>query len=310
MSMSRVVHYLLCLILFFGMLGGLAGDQVVLAAQEASNSSFLSSPNQEEPQIEEELEIITKYPVLTGKSGDEFQFAIELLWQSDEFREFDIAASGPPNWNISLLGGLGAKEEMTDRIGLKPLEIGKTYPTETMYVKLTPLRGKNPDPGEYMVTFELSSGDIHETVELKAVVTALYQFVFYTATGLLNSEATAGEDNYLSVWVENTGTATLDNIRFSSGTLEGWSITFNPSEVRSLEPGLAQEVNVAIKPPRKTIAGDYAITLFADSEIFSPDSLRMRVTVLTPTIWGWVGILIVLAVIAGLGMIFRRLGRR
>ena len=310
MSMSRVVHYLLCLILFFGVLGGLAADQVVLAAQEASNGSFLSSPNQEEPQIEEKLEVIAKYPVLTGKSGDEFQFALELLWHSDEFREFDIAASGPPNWNISFLGGLGAQEEMTDRIGLKPLEPGKTYPTETMYVKLTPLRGKTPDPGEYMVTFELSSGDIHETVELKAVVTALYQFIFYPSTGLLNTEATAGEDNYLSVWVENTGTATLDNIRLSSGAPEGWSITFNPSEVKSLEPGLAQEVNVVIKPPRKTIAGDYAITLLADSEIFSPDSLRMRITVLTPTIWGWVGILIVLAVIAGLGVIFRRLGRR
>ena len=310
MNRSRVVHYLLCLIFFFGALGGLAGDQVALAAQEASNGSVLSLSNQEEPQIEEKLEIIAKYPVLTGKSGDEFEFSLELLWQSDEFRQFDIAASGLPNWSISLLGGLGKKEEMTGRIGLKPLEIGKTYPTETIYVKLTPLRGRNPEPGEYMVTLELSSGDIHETVELKAVVTALYQFVFYTATGLLNTETTAGEDNYLSVWVENTGTATLDNIRFTSGTPEGWSITFNPSEVRSLEPGLAQEVNVTIKPPRKTIAGDYAITLFADSEIFSPDSLRMRITVLTPTIWGWVGILIVLAVIAGLGVIFRRLGRR
>ena len=38
--------------------------------------------------------------------------------------------------------------------------------------------------------------------------------------------------------------------------------------------------------------------------------LQIRVSVLTPTIWGWVGILIVLAVIAGLGMMFRILGRR
>ncbi len=63
MNRSRVVHYLLCLIFFFGVLGGLAGDQVALAAQEAINGSFLSPPNQEEPQIEEKLEIIAKYPV-------------------------------------------------------------------------------------------------------------------------------------------------------------------------------------------------------------------------------------------------------
>jgi len=80
--------------------------------------------------------------------------------------------------------------------------------------------------------------------------------------------------------------------------------------VESLEPGLAQEVTVTMKPPDKVIAGDYAITLFADSEEYSADPLKMRVTVMTPTIWGWVGILIVLAVIAGLAVIFRRLGRR
>lgn len=310
MSKSRAVHYLLGLILFFGMLGGSAEDGVVLAAPEASNGSFLSSPNQEEPQIKEKLEIIAKYPVLTGKSGDEFEFALELMWHSNEYSVFDIAVSGPPNWSVSTLGGLGKKVEMTSRIGLQPLEPGKTYPTETIYVKLAPLKGRKPEPGEYMATLELSSGDIHETVELKAVVTALYQFDFYPATGLLNSEATAGEDNYLSVWVENTGTATLDSIRLSSSKPQGWSITFNPDEVKSLEPGLAQEVKVVIKPPRKTIAGDYAITLSADSELFSADPLKLRVTVLTPTIWGWVGILIVIAVIAGLGVIFRRLGRR
>lgn len=308
MGMSRVVHYLLALVFLAGVVGG-AGGQAVLAAPAADDGSLPVLANQEEPQIEEKLEIIAKYPVLKGKSGDKFTFELELAWHSNEFREFDVTASGPPDWNLSILGGY-EKKEITGRIGLEPLQPGKTYPTEKVTIQLVPEKGTKPEPGEYLVTFEISSGDIHESVELKAVVTAVYEFDFYPVTGRLNTEVTAGEDNYLSLKVVNFGTATLESIRLSSSKPEGWSITFNPDKVESLEPGLSQEVEVVIKPPRQTIAGDYRVTLYAESEEFSADPLKLRVTVLTPTIWGWVGILIVLAVIAGVGVIFRRLGRR
>jgi len=283
---------------------------VALAAQEAGNGALVVSSNQEEPPAEEWLEVIAKYPVLREKSGEEFEFQLELRWYGKEFREFDIAVSGPPKWEVVTEAGLGTKVAVTDRIGLKAADVEKGYPVETLFVKLTPPKGQKPAPGEYKVTFEVGAGDIYESVELTAVVTALYEFVFYPTTGRLNTEVTAGEDNYLTVRVENTGSIVLDTVRFSSGTLEGWVVTFNPDPVESLEPGLAQEVTVTMKPPDKVIAGDYAITLFADSEEYSADPLKMRVTVMTPTIWGWVGILIVLAVIAGLAVIFRRLGRR
>ena len=40
------------------------------------------------------------------------------------------------------------------------------------------------------------------------------------------------------------------------------------------------------------------------------DKLTLRVTVLTPTIWGWVGVIIVVLVVIGLIAMFWRLGRR
>jgi len=304
MSLPKAVHYLLCFVLLFGVLGGLVGDRAVLAAQESSGGSFLSSLNQEQPP-EEKLELVSKYPTFEGNSGDSFDFDVNLKWLGSEARTFDLAIIDvPPKWEASIVAG--AYEREIPAIGLEP---EMKYP-EKITVKFAPFPGELPDPGEYIITLEASSGDIKEAIQLKAVVTTLYRFAFYTATERLNAEVTAGEENHLSLIVFNTGQAVIEEIVFVSSQPAGWSIKFNPDEVESLEPGLAREVDVVIKPPRKTIAGDYSVTMSTISSGMPVRRIELRVTVLTPTIWGWVAILIVLVVIAGLGVIFRRLGRR
>ncbi len=305
MSMVRLLHYLLCFVLLLGGLGCLAGNRVVLAAQESSNGSFLLSLNQEEPPPEEKLELICKFPTFEGKSGDSFEFEVGLRWLGSETKAFDLAITEvPPKWSATIVAGYPEK-----KIPVLGLEAEMKYP-ETIKVRLAPSPGELPEPGEYGVTLEASSGDIKETIELKAVVTALYRFYFATASGRLNTEVSAGKENHLSLIVANTGTAVIDKIDLLSSKPSGWNITFSPDKMESLEPGLAREVDVVIKPPRKTIAGDYMITMTAISKDLSAREIELRVTALTPTVWGWVAILIVLAVIAGLGVIFRRLGRR
>lgn len=304
MSLTRAVHHLLCFVLLFGVLGGLVGDGVVLAAQESSGGAFLSSLNQEQPP-EEKLELVSKYPTFEGNSGDSFDFDVNLKWLGSEARTFELAIIDvPPKWSASIVAGAFARE--IPAIGL---EAEMKY-AERITVKFAPFPGELPEPGEYVITLEASSGDIKEAIQLKAVVTTLYRFAFYTATERLSAEVTAGEENHLSVIVFNTGQAVIKEISFVSSKPAGWSIKFNPDEVESLGPGLAREVDVVIKPPRKTIAGDYSITMSTISSGMPVRRIELRVTVLTPTVWGWVAIVIVLAVIAGLGVIFRRLGRR
>jgi len=304
-SIPRTVHYLLCFVLLFGILGSLVGDRVALAAEESSSGSFLSSLNQEQPPPEEKLELVCKYPTFEGNSGDSFTFDVNLRWLGSEARTFDLALIDvPPKWDAAIVAG--AYEREIPAIGLEP---EMKYP-EKITVKFAPLPGELPEPGDYVITLEASSGDIKEAFELKAVVTTLYRFAFYPATERLNAEVTAGEENHLSLIVFNTGQGVIDEISFVSTKPAGWSIKFNPDEVESLQPGLAREVDVVIKPPRKTIAGDYSVIMSTISTGMSIRRIELRVTVLTPTIWGWIAILIVLAVIAGLGVMFRRLGRR
>lgn len=306
MSRSRFVHYLLCLVLFLLLTGSLAIDQTVLAINGDSNGTPLSMPNQEQPAAEDTLELSSTYPVLRQISGETFYFNVDLQWHGSTTKRFDLTVTAPPNWQAIVLREFEDKEAPT--IELAP---DKEIP-DTVRVAFAPATGQEPEPGEYVVTMEASSGSIKETIELKAIVTALYRYAFYTETERLNTEVTAGDKNQLALIVFNTGTADIEKITFTSTKPSGWKITFEPEEIDSVAPGLTREVNMIIEPPAKTIAGDYSLSLKAlsMSTAVAARELEIRVTVLTPTIWGWVGILIVLAVIAGVGVIFWRLGRR
>ena len=95
----------------------------------------------------------------------------------------------------------------------------------------------------------------------------------------------------------------------SSTEPEGWRVSFDQDKIESMEAEEKIEIDVTINPPEKTIAGDYMLTFGASSEN-SNDSFDLRVTVETPTIWGIVGIGIIVVVIIGVAVIFARLGRR
>lgn len=297
------IHCLVAFILLFAVAGGLGGGSSVLAAEEGNDSVFLSLLNQKQAPGEE-LVLICAYPVLEGLAGDEFTFQVDLKWHGSAYQKFDLRVTGLAGWAASILGDYGTKP--ISAIGLDP----EAAMPETLTISLKPFSDELPEPGEYVVTLEVSSDGIKETIELKAVVTAKYLYAFYTADGRLNTEVRAGEENHIALKVSNTGTVVIDKIALASDKPPGWSITFKPDTVKSLEPGMMQEVDAVIKPPRNTITGDYMVTMKAASTAYPARDIELRVTVLTPMTGLWVGIVVVLVVIAFVGVIFRRLGRR
>lgn len=263
-----------------------------------------------QPILAQEAETITtgtQFPVLRAKSGESYEFEVTLTYTGGaKPREFQVALTPPepPNqWFVAALQQFGGKE-----IAAIVLEPNKSFP-DTIKVSLFPKPGYLPPPGEYTVVLKVGSGNLQTTRELKAVVTARYEMEMLSTTGRLNTEANAGEKNTFTVRLVNTGSAAVDSLTFAANKPEGWTITFEPEEVKGLEPRAIKDVNVIIQPADKTIAGDYVVTVRATGrEVFK--TMDIRVTVLTPSIWGWVGILIVVVVIAGLGVVFWKLGRR
>jgi uncharacterized membrane protein len=310
MNGLRLTCYLVCLAFLLTLLGGLVTQPIAFAVSGDSANLPSIWPNQESPPVEQ-IVLGCKYPVLSSSADSYFSYGIELSYRGGkEPRLFDLRVDVPPSFNYSITPSYGESGEIRS-IRLDP---SSTDP-DSIKVMVSPLMGGlPPEPGEYPVTVEASSGALKGSIQLKAVVTAKYNLDFEPANGRYNTEATAGKDNYFTVTITNSGSAPLDKIVFSSivrGTPSGWSITFRPDKIDSLSVGDKRDVEVNIKPASKTIAGDYMVNVSAQPESKNAiGSAELRVTVLAPTIWGWVGIGIVILVIAGLAVMFMRLGRR
>jgi len=274
-----------------------------------------AQPEEQVSPPEEEIELNIKYPVLSGAAGETFNFEVELRYMGGvEPCPFDLSAEGPKGWLVYIQKGK-YDEEKISVISLTP------GLRETILVVVMAPPWAPPEPGEYAIRLEAverETGEPRNSFDLVAKITASYAFTAETTTGRLNIKATAGKESHLSIIVTNTGTAALGKITFSSSNPSGiageeWRITFEPDKIESLSPWDEQEVEVTIKPPSKTVAGDYMTTLEFDSDpkpSAQPPKLDIRVTVGTPTKWGWIGAGIVVAVIAGLVIGFRQLGRR
>jgi uncharacterized membrane protein len=308
MRRFKLTYWLACSAMLSAIFGGLLMQSVARALPDTGSQPASIAPNQISPGTEK-ITLSCQYPTISSYAGSYFSYTIDLLYTGGkEPRVFDLQAKVPDGFNYAITPSYGS----TSQIAAIRLDPQKTYP-DSITVTATPYSWQAAQPGEYPITVVASSGDIKASIDLKAIVTAKYDLQLRTSTGLLNTNATSGDDNYLTISVVNSGTADLEKIEFSSKTSSpsGWSITFDPKQIDLLPVGGTHEVQVDIKPAEKTISGDYMVTISAQPQAKNAfGSFDLRVTVETSPIWGWIGVAIVVLVIAGLGYMFMRFGRR
>jgi uncharacterized membrane protein len=90
----------------------------------------------------------------------------------------------------------------------------------------------------------------------------------------------------------------------------GWSIEFDPKEIDEIPAGDQAEVTAKIRPAAKAVAGDYMVTIRASAEGGTSDSTDFRITVLTSTLWGVVGIALIAVAVGVVALAVLRFGRR
>jgi uncharacterized membrane protein len=245
------------------------------------------------------VKLTTSYPVIRGPSDATFEFSVEVDSKLDKDAVFDLFASGPKGWDINFKPAYESKYITSLRL--------KSNQNQSIAVEVKP--ALMADAAEYPINIRVSSGDAKGEAQLAVVLTGTYDLEVGTPSGLLSLYARQGKPANMSFYVKNTGSAANQDIKFMSFKPENWKVEFTPENIDIIEPGDLKQIEVAITPYDEALVGDYSISVNVEGEKASK-IIEFRTTVKASAAWGWIGIGIIVAVIAGLFGIFRWLGRR
>ncbi len=119
----------------------------------------------------------------------------------------------------------------------------------------------------------------------------------------------ANKQSAVTLQVSNQGNVDLQNVNLTSSAPTGWTVEFSESTIEVLEAGATREITAYVTPSEDAMSGDYAMSVSVKNTLAS-DSEDFRVTVKTETVWGVVGIVLLLVAVAGLWLVFQKFGRR
>lgn len=243
--------------------------------------------------------MVTQYPSLTGPSNATFTFRVDLTNNGPRERSYSLRAQTPTGWQVTFSPAYENKQ-----IASLSLPAGETRGLD---VEVKPPQ-KVP-AGRYQVVVEALSGASQASTPLEINILGTFELSLTTPSGQLSARASPGQESPIQLMVANAGSADLERVTFSSSPPRNWSVRFEPESIDRLPAGESREVTAYVKPDSRAIAGDYVVSLSASAG-GAWESTEFRITVLTPTAWGIVGIALVVAVMAGVWATFRKYGRR
>ena len=260
------------------------------------------------------VQLSADFPQLSGPANSSQEFEVVIKNDTLEDHSFklvavvvdDINADNPQllsGWEINFTPAFG-EPKVISSIAVRAAvdERVNVHVTAPLFV----------EAGEYFIPFIVESDDetLQDRIDLTFVVTGKGELLASTASGRLSMDATAGEAASNTLRFTNIGTADLANIEINADAPADWKVEFtHGSTIESIVKGIQQDWFFEVTPPDDAIPGDYELRITATSKN-AFDSATLRVTVAQSTIWGWLGIVLVIVVVGGLMGLFWRLGRR
>lgn len=251
---------------------------------------------------EEELggsALSTEYAEQEGASGTSFTFSTTVQNNTASEQTYSFTSSAPSGWLVTFKPS-GEETQVAavtvDARGSQAMEITVTPPSTV-------------EAGEYTIPISAVSASETLSQDLTVVITGSYELELSTQGGLLSFDAVANQTSSVSLTLTNNGNVDLQNITLSSDAPDGWTVEFSESTVSVLEAGASCELTARVTPAEDALSGDYVMTLNAENSE-AEDSAEFRVTVKTETLWGVVGVLLIVVVCVGLWFVFRKYGRR
>jgi uncharacterized membrane protein len=244
------------------------------------------------------LTLQVELPTLKGKPNTTFRYNATLKNEGGEDLTVNLSADAPPGFqvNIKLTG---------QEVANLPLEANQS---KSLSIEALPFAGT--PAGRYPITVRADSGNATASVSLIAEVAGESQLTVTSPDERLSSQAYIGEETPLQVTVRNTGSAPAQAIQLSADPPAGWTVTFDPQQIDQLPPNEQINVTARVKPSDRALAGDYMLTVRAKPADGVEKSAGFRITVLTTTLWGIVGVALIAVAVGVVALAVFRFGRR
>ncbi len=244
------------------------------------------------------LALDTELPIIKGKPSSTFRYSAKLKNEGDEDLTVNLLANAPAGFLVTFKTG---GQEVTTL----PLEANQT---KSLSIEAQPFI--EVPAGAYPINVRAQGSEAEASLSLTAEVTGEVDLNVTAPDGRLSAKATAGEETPLKVIVQNTGSAPARAIELSSSEPSGWSVEFEPKKINEIPAGRQVEVTAKIRPADKAVAGDYMVTMRALPEGSASESAEFRITVLTSTLWGVVGVALIAVAMGVVALAVSRFGRR
>jgi uncharacterized membrane protein len=246
------------------------------------------------------LKLTTNFPALRGTATTSFKYKVSVTNDSGKDATVNFSADAPKNFQVNFTEAFGSQQ-----LTSIPIEAGKSKDVEA---SLTIPR--ETPAGDYKLTLhaktEAASADLPATL----TIVGQPRIALSGEGGRLSGEAYAGRNSQLTVVLRNDGSEAARDIELSATAPEGWESNFDPKQVPQLAAGATQNVKFTLKPSERAIAGDYQTTIRASAAGGLSESTTYRITVLTSTLWGAVGIAIIAIALLVVVFAVARFGRR
>ncbi|WP_139265201.1 COG1470 family protein [Bacteroides ihuae] len=244
-----------------------------------------------------QTEFTTDQVNMEGSAEATFTFNATLKNRTAEKQLYALMANTPRGWSVAFK----PNGKQATSVEVEP------NATANVTVDINP--PANIKVGTYRIPVRAANGSTSADLGFEVVIKGSYKMELTTPKGLLSADITAGDTKRIELQVKNTGTIDLTDVQLTANQPVDWNVTFEPQKLTLVKAGETAQVVATVKASKKALPGDYVTKIEARTPE-TTSAAEFRISVKTPLIWGWVGILIIIGACGGVYFLFRKYGRR
>jgi uncharacterized membrane protein len=251
-------------------------------------------------EVPAKLKLTTNFPALRGTATTAFKYKVSVTNDSGRDATINFTADAPKNFQTGFTEAYGSQQ-----LTSIPIEAGKSKDVEAALTipRETPA-------GDYKLVLHAKTEAASAELPVSLTIVGQPRLAVSGEGGRLSGEAYAGKASQLTVVLRNAGSEAAREVELSATAPEGWKSSFDPKQVAQLDAGATKDVKVTLTPSDRAIAGDYQTTIRASAAGGLSESANFRITVLTSTLWGAIGIAIIAIALLVVVFAVARFGRR